>query len=325
MTAFGFKGNTGGAAGLVGHIYDLKKTSSGQPTDIQDGSEFKNPHLLDYIVDPIAKSGERWKILAEDSSKLGNRDDLISQSLQSHVSLLEEFFSKNWDENVLKRYFQSKEPVTSFQFFIPKTSSEMALKAFGAEKDIKPTNFLIHYKGYVRAPRDGEFRFRMVGHAWVRFGDENVVGANASANDVLFRKRYVDYKPSDLKDDVKKAGYEYNHGKWFKVQAGKRYCMEVLMDDGTIGFNACLMIEEKNPEKPYSRRYLNELYPEDAPAFVYPVFALVKGIPIPPYNKERPKAYRDDPVRKTEKDPNGRPWELEPEAAPEPLIFPGVK
>ena len=85
---------------------------------------------------------------------------------------------KDWDESILKKFYESKDQVTAFQLMIPYANSAKALQAFGVEKEVKPSHFLIHYKGYVRAPKDGEFRFRgwSVGTLLIRFDNQNVFG-----------------------------------------------------------------------------------------------------------------------------------------------------
>ena len=320
MTAFGFKGVTPNA-GLIGHVYDLKQTPARQPTDIKDDGELRNPHLLDNLTGQALQdeTGKIWF----DKSKLGKRADLLTQSVQSHAAVLDEFFSRNWDDSVLKRYYQSKDPVTSFQFFIPATGSDIALKAFGADKEVKPTHFLIHYKGFVKAPRDGDFRFRVVGSAWVRFAEDTVVAPSWNAFYPLFKRNYFEFKSTTPPPKTPLPQYDYSPGKWFHVEAGKRYPMEVLMDAGTGSFNACLMIEQRGPDKPYPTRFMSELFPQDTPCFYYPVFAMMKGIPFDPYDKKFVQKQQCPPGYW---DPQGwRPWEAVPQTMPEPLIFPGVK
>ena len=321
LTAFGFKGVTVNA-GLSGHIYDLKQTADGKPTDIKDDGELKNPHLVDNITNQVSRNSERWKIL-NDKSTLGKRADLVTQSVLSHTAVLEEFFSNNWDDKILKRYFQSKDPVISFQFFIPATSSLAALKAFGADKEIKPTHFLIHYKGFVRAPKDGDYRFRVKGSAWVRFDGQNVVGEDKPSNDIAFNRKYFDFHLTDPPAKIHPPPYDYLPGKWFHVEAGKKYPMEVLMDVGSSGCYSCLMIEQRG--ETYPKRFMSELYPQDPPAFCYPVFAMMKGIPIPPYDKKAIEKKKADIEKAADYKILDRPFDDVPETTPEPLIFPGTK
>ena len=191
LTAFGFRGKTTNA-GLVGHIYDLKQTPDGKPTDIKDDGALKDPHLLDKFVDPSKSQFEntqagmyQMQLIFKDQSPLGKRSDLLTQSVLGHAAVINEFISKDWDESVLKRYYQSKDPMNAYQFFIPAATSIDALNAFGVEKEIKPSHFLIHYKGNVRALKDGTYRFRIAGLrgrniCFIRFGGQNVFGYGGS-------------------------------------------------------------------------------------------------------------------------------------------------
>lgn len=322
LTAFGFKGNTGGT-GLVGHIYDLKQTKDGQPTNIKDDGLWKNPHLLDHITDGYAKWNAIDAILYKDNSSLGKRADLLSDSIKNHAAVINEFLNKNWDESVLKRYYESKEALTAFQIFIPKTPSEQALKAFGAEREIKPTHFVIYYKGTVRAPRDGDFRFRAVVRyncgMFVRFDGMNVFGARANPLYDITKFKFPD---TDKKLKGIASYYDNDKGRWFHVEAGKKYPIEIMIENGPGDFFECLMIEERSPEKPYPRRHMSQLFPQDDPTYAYPVFALNKGVPIPPYDKTKITA---TPPPNHPNPQNWRPEENIPETAPGPLIFQGTK
>jgi len=323
LTAFGFKGVTT-QEGLVGHIYDLKQTADGKPTDIKNDGTLKDPHLLDKITDRWKKGDEYWAIWAN-QSKLGRREYLLNQSTLAHAAVLNELLSKNWDESVLKRYYQSKDPMTAFQFLIPVTSTAEALRAFGVQKEIKPGHFLVHYKGFVKGPKDGEFRFRVETYGrmdLIRFNDENVYGT--SGNPLLNMKNFQ-FKNTDLPSAKKWSTKGYSAGKWFRVEAGRRYPMEVLMEADDSSFCACVMIEERYPEKPYPKRYLEELYPQDGPLYRYPVFALMKGLPIPKYDKSAITRQTPPSDYPKERVPSWRPTESIPETLPEPIVFPGTK
>jgi hypothetical protein len=327
LTAFGFKGATGNL-GLRGHIYDLKQTSNGGATAIKDDGALKNPHLLDSIPDDSVSFGARqrayWDVM-NDKSTLGKRSDLVSPSLFAQGDVVNEFMRKDWDESILKKFYESKDPVTAFQLLIPYASSAKALQAFGVEKEVKPSHFLIHYKGYVRAPKDGEFRFRgwSVGTLLIRFDNQNVFGR---ARFPFYDLTPFTFKNTDNPNDKRlKAGGITTPGKWFRVDAGKKYPIEILVEANESIFGAFILIEERNPEQPYKLTIMSELYPMDPPTYIYPPFALMKGLPIPAVKKEDltsqkmpvnwPAAARD----------RWRPQYVAPECAQEPLIFPGVK
>ncbi|MEI6081591.1 MAG: hypothetical protein WCR44_04075 [Verrucomicrobiota bacterium] len=327
LTAFGFKGATGNI-GLRGHIYDLKQTSNGGATAIKDDGSFKNPHLLDSIPDDKVSYGARstayWEVM-NDKSTLGKRSDLVSPSLFAQADVVNEFMRKDWDESILKKFYESKDPVTAFQFLIERASSKSALQAFGVEKEVKPSHFLIHYKGYVRAPKDGEFRFRgwSIGTLLIRFDNQNVFGR---ALFPFYDLTSFTFKNTDNPGDKRlRAGGTTPPGKWFRVDAGKKYPIEILQEASENNFGTFILIEDRNPEQPYKLTIMNELYPKDPPTYLYPPFALMKGLPIPAIKKEDLTSQKIPDSFRSDKRDKWRPWLGAPECAQEPLIFPGAK
>ena len=327
MTAFGWKGNNASTAGLVGHLYDLTQTPDRKPTNIKADGNWRNPHLLDAYKPP-----EIWTEISNifaDTSKLGKRKDLLSDSVLNHAAVINEFL-KRWDESVFQPYFRSKDPLIAYQFFIPHEMPATALKAFGVEKEVKPEHFVIHYKGYVTAPKSGTFRFRAVGSGsglFIRFNEKNVFASRDLSS--IYNVTSFAFKNTDLPTDLKHTTLGLQAGPWMQVQANQRYPIEVLMDCNNTHFYECIMIEDRTPDTPYPRRFCSEQYPKDPITYCYPVFALRAGLPFAKYSKEATMKQIKEFVAPSYYTPqdaaNWRPWESTPEAAPEPLVFPGTK
>ena len=309
LTAFGFKG-TNATGGLVGRFYDLKQTADGKPTNIKDDGVLKDPKLMEGL-----NGYKRWVLWA---SIWGDRNQhfKLTDSLINHSKVVSSFIDGNWDDRALKGYYQAKDQLTAYQWFIPNVGPADALKAFGVEKEVKPSHFVIHYKGTVVGPKDGTFRFvgRSGGVLAVRFNEENVFGT--AVTPLLIPMTKFKFTEADPRYNNKTG---YPHGKWFRVEAGRKYPMEILIDCAPWGFNAALMIEEKNPPTPYLKRMWNQLYPQDPPYLRFPVFALKKGMPIEPYVPP------GTTVPEGANPATFRPSEKIPEVAPEPLIFAGSK
>jgi len=327
MTAFGFRGASS-TVGLVGHLYDLTQTPNRKPTNIKDDGNYKNPHLLDSYTGP-ALWAEVDNIF-NDRSKLGKRSDLLSDSVQNHAAVINDFI-KRWDESALKPFYCAKDPLIAYQFFIPHASAADAIEAFGVTSEVSPKHFILHYKGFVKAPKNGIFRFRAIGGGsglFIRFNNKNVY---AAANHPLYNLKSFEFVNKDLPTDLKHTTRGYPAGAWMSVQAGQKYPMEILMESNNTSFYECIMIEDRSPEKPYPRRFVSELFPQDIITYCYPVFALRAGIPFTPYKKE----YTTKQIEQFKINPpshytavekaNWRPWEPIPQTAPEPMIFPGTK
>jgi len=275
LTAFGFKG--GGGGGLKGHFYDLKQTPDRRPTGIE------------YDL--------------------------------KHFQVFDDFFSKGWDESVLQKFYQAKDTMMTYQVFIPMMGANNAPKAFDVEREVKPSHWIVLYKGKVVAPKDGTFRF--LGFAddviAVRFDEQNVffAGTCGYTGDSVMKKKFFSdgtqrpgarpTAPAPSSSDPGTKGV----GKWFQVERGKSYPIEVLISEiPGGGFGGWLMIEDRSPEIPYPKRTF------DTNHLAYPVFQTKQGVQIPAYVKPNlippPNAL-----------PNWKPRELAPETAPDPVIFPG--
>lgn len=273
LTAFGFKGGT---AGLKGHFYDLKQTADHKPTEIK--------------VDGLADSTGKY-----------------TPGVQAHLNVMDDFFKGNWDEKILQKFYQAKDTMVTYQIFIPMMTASKAPEAFDVEKEVKPSHWIVHYKGTVTAPKDASYRFLGIADDTlaVRFDGRNVLLANLQRMDSS--SLFTD-KTMPTKNEV-----GLYPGKWFQVERGKPYPIEILISEVPGGaFQACLFIEERQPEKPYPKRTLPGMESKTA----YPVFQIKKGVPLPPYEKPS----MTPPANAL---PGWQPREKSPEMAPEPVIFPG--
>jgi len=334
LTAFGFKGG-GRTDGLIGRLYDLKQTKDRQPTDIKDDGLWKNPHQVDGM-----KSFEILALMSKayrDPSQRG----LLSGSVHKEAEVINNFLGNGWDEKILLQYYRSQDPMVAYQWSIPLATAKDAVKAFGVESEVKPAHIMIHYKGVVTAPRDCTVRFRCMirgGMMAVRFDGSNVLIAIFSGG--LISGKSFEFVNTDPNYDKNKgSGYHGAAiGKWFNVQAGRKYPVEIFITMGAGGFGAGLMIEEKNPPTPYQpsewqwQSKQGKQYAQgDAlkTPFIllrYPLFALKKGIPAAPFvmpaiNPPGPES----PPGAVEGWKAEGPHFSNPDVAQEPMIFPGAK
>jgi hypothetical protein len=334
LTAFGFKGG-GRNDGLIGRLYDLKQTKDRRETDIKDDGFWKNPHQVDGM-DFHQQQSFSGKVMRDPT-----QHHLLSPSVLNEAKVINSFLGGSWDEKILLDYYRSQDPMVAYQWSIPMSSPKDAVKAFGVESEVKPTHIMIHYKGFVTAPRDMTIRFRCMlrgGVMAVRFENNNVLLATYSTSALLNTKSF------EFKDDYpnydKGKGVNYYDGqakgKWFRVHAGEKYPVEIFISMGEGGFGSGLMIEEKDPAKPYEpsawqwqsnqgKQYqTGESLKTPFILLRYPLFALRKGVPPVPFTM--PKTDPPDP-----NSPDLDLWKkqgwhyLNPDVASEPMIFPGAK
>ncbi|HEX7260405.1 MAG TPA: hypothetical protein VF258_01195, partial [Luteolibacter sp.] len=73
--------------------------------------------------------------------------------------IINEFVNGGWRDNDLKKYFRAPQKLRQTKIFIPQMSASGAPSAFGCEKEVQPSRWIVVYRGSVIAPKSGRFRF----------------------------------------------------------------------------------------------------------------------------------------------------------------------
>ena len=179
-----------------------------------------------------------------------------------YSAVVDEFLTKHWDESVLNRYYRVSRPLYTTQIFIPNMQAVLAPKAFGAEKTVQPSLWVIHYKGQVSPPSPGTYRF------WGCADDALAVAVNGKTELVACRPDMPvpqnGWKQTDP-DGAQAADDPLRPGDWFTVKADDIVDLDVIIGERPGGlFNAFLMIEKQG-----------EKYKKDAQGHpVLPIFQI---------------------------------------------------
>lgn len=204
----------------------------------------------------------------------GGRPTNLSQ--EQFCDILSKFVTKGWDEKELNKFYKSPQQLYAAQFYVPRTSANEAPKAYGCEDRVQPSRWIAIYRGKVRAPKSGTFRFVGAGDdvIAVRFNNQNVFDYGwfqASLGKMTTGKEWQDAlanKPGNegLKKELQKAGvnippvtfYKYSTsghwnaslgglaaGKQFTVKEGEVYPIEILISEIPGGeFGMTLLLED---------------------------------------------------------------------------------
>ena len=238
----GLGSGTAGGSALEGTFYDLKQTQRGAPTGLK-------PEARDKVVEVLAG-----------------------------------FFQRNWNAGSLNRYYASKQKLYASNFYLPVGMADYGPIAYKVgdpaqpkEKWVcKPAAWLAVYRGNVRAPKSGKFRFIGTGDDFlaVRFNRKTVLDAGYHLPTLWDkenpRKSWVS-STGDLKNyqELLKSGRDRNRkdyeliksipeckiwnnelggltaGTIFEVKEGQTYPIEIAISEipgGKFGF--VLFIEE---------------------------------------------------------------------------------
>ena len=97
-------------------------------------------------------------------------------NMNQYREFLSRFVNKGWNESELNRFYKAPQQLYAAQFYIPRTPAKDAPKAYGCDDKVKPSQWLAIYRGKVRAPKSGTFRFVGLGDDYlvVRFNKQNV-------------------------------------------------------------------------------------------------------------------------------------------------------
>jgi hypothetical protein len=162
-----------------------------------------------------------------------------------YSTVVENFLRENWDEAILNRYYRVSRPLYTTQIFIPTMDAGLAPKAFGAEKTVKPSQWIIHYKAEVSAPSAGTYRF------WGAADDVLAVAVNGATELVCCRpdthvpndgwtQTSTQIIPGPEGDDPLRPG------DWFTLGDKEIMDLDVIIGERPGGaFNAFLLIEKK--------------------------------------------------------------------------------
>lgn len=199
-----------------------------------------------------------------------------------YLNVLREFVHGGWNRSRLAGFFRAPIKLFATQFWIPRLPADESPKSFDADKFIKPSQWAIVYKGRVRPPSDGRYRF--VGSAddvmVVRFGGKVVLDAS-----LKYARVISGWQPQEFVDQfepVKYVGAFWVYGDWLDLKASQTYDMEVLLGEFPGGFFQALLTFQKQ-----GARY--DSTAEGAP--ILPIFRL-KPSRIPKTEEPAP-AYRE--------------------------------
>ncbi len=225
--------NRGGSA-LEGLFYDLKQTPSGAKTDVASWNAQNEPTV----------------------------------HMSKAVGILHEFIEKDWSPKVLAKYYRSRTKLYAGCFYLPSCDASYAPVAYRCADRVAPKAWVAVYRGKVRAPKSGKFRFVGTGDdvLAVRFNRKTVLEAGwciPSRNDGTIGsimneagKKYHDEITRREENPV--TYYQYPEiPKWnrelggltagdvFEVKEGNTYPIEILISEvpgGAFGF--ALLIQD---------------------------------------------------------------------------------
>jgi len=166
---------------------------------------------------------------------------------KDYPNILREFLEKGWDESVLNRYFRSSRPLYSTQIFIPLMSANEAPKAFEVEKVMRPSAWVVHYKGQVSPPEDGYYRFLCYSDDFMAVRVNGKTVCMGGRPDMMRPLREIWESP-----EPKKAGKSGNgalvYGDWVELKKDEPADLDVIVGERPGGQFCAFLLYEKQGE-----------------------------------------------------------------------------
>ena len=181
--------------------------------------------------------------------KQTQRREPIPDFTRVYTTALDEFLVSGFDEALLNRFFRAALPLYTTQLAMPMMNANGAPKAFGVESMVKPSYWVVHYKGQIAPPADGTYRF--VGN----FDDLLVVAINrkvildGSRRDTRFPR--LGWKEPADKGPRVAANELSKYGDWIDLKAGRPVDIDILIGERPGGeFHGVVLYEKKGETYP---------------------------------------------------------------------------
>jgi hypothetical protein len=207
--------------------------------------------------------------------------------------ILDDFFSKGWDESVLNQYYRAMQPRFTTQIFVPAIPADTAPKAFGVRPNVKPSRWVIHYKGQIPPPQSGTYRF---------WGSGDDILAVALDGKMMLLKPWggearIDFPKTKWKRDkqtnpfgVKTLNNRIQAGDWMELNSNRIYNLDVIIGERPGGLCDAFLLVEKQGEH-------YEMTPEGP---ILPIFQVAPyDTPVPNLPKHAPLFTTGGPVWKS--------------------------
>ncbi len=158
--------------------------------------------------------------------------------------LLGRFVREGWEEEILNDYYRATRPLYTTQVFVPIIGADTAPRAFGVEDIIRPRQWVVHYKGQVRPPHAGTFRF-------VGLSDD-LLAVAVNGKTVLIgehggsRLKNHGWREAP-RDQIRTGSGLAVAGDWFTAREGEVIDLDVVIGERPGGqFAAWLMIQQQD-------------------------------------------------------------------------------
>lgn len=207
--------------------------------------------------------------------KQTKKGDPTDFKVEDSRQVIRKFIEDGWKEQDFEKFYRAKRKLYQTKFYIPFMEATAAPAAFNCEKEVKPAQWVVVYRGVVTPPKTGKYRF--VGIAddvmVVRFNGKYVFDymnmTNKPGEPGIMNEPGSRYPYQKMMEKDKGRG-ALTRGPEFRAVAGNAYPMEVLMSELPGGLFSAMLLVEEDGEK-YEK--------DETGSPILPIFRLDNGVP----------------------------------------------
>ncbi|MGJ8671356.1 hypothetical protein [Rubritalea sp.] len=233
--------------GIDGDLFGDSSAATGAASGFGSSSKVLGTiegHFYDFKQDRRGRPAEGYRV--------GNK---------SFTAQINKFHQARFKESGLRDHFKADKTLYSRFIAIPNSKADAAPRFFGVENEVKPSGWLVHYSGELKAAKTG--RYRLVGH-----GDD-YVGAAINGKPALVGAWTS--IASAVKIDGANAESQPNHrgpfkqnliyGRWFDLKEGETFKVDVAIGENPGGWVGFVLLVEEEGEKYKKDKQGNPILP----------------------------------------------------------------
>ena len=154
-----------------------------------------------------------------------------------------------FSESSFRKYFKAPQALYVRYIAIPFSNANDGPKFFNAEKQVKPSGWLVHYSGTIKVPEDGEYRLVGCGDDYLGVSIDRKMRLVAPWTDL---REILDVPGANARKQPNHKspfGIPLVYGEWFSLRQGQTIDVDVAIGErpgGKVGF--VLMIEQKGED-----------------------------------------------------------------------------
>lgn len=156
--------------------------------------------------------------------------------------------TSRFSDSSFRKFYKAPQELFVRYIAIPFSNANEGPKYFNAEKEVKPSGWLVHYQGQLTVPADGTYRLVGSGDDYLSVAINRKMRLVAGWSDIqsAVEVRGANADADETPNQKGPFGIPLRYGSWIKLKKGQTIDVDIAIGErpgGKVGF--VLMLEEK--------------------------------------------------------------------------------